>query len=234
MQIKNLSVSYPDKTVFDGFDLQVEEGKINVIMGVSGVGKTTLLNAIAGVIPYCGEIENKPERVSYIFQNDRLIDAISVYKNLDLILRAFVNDKNERKKRVENMLETLEISSLKNKLPTNLSGGERQRVALARAFLFESDVLLMDEPFKALDVALKSRIISLLIKLHSMDKRTIIFVTHAIDECLMTADVCHVLCGSPASVQKSFEIPYKHEERKLANENLNPFRLELIRTLYGE
>ena len=88
--VKNLTCSYEQKTIFDNFDVTFEQGKINVILGGSGVGKTTLLNAIAGIKSYEGQIEGCEGGVSYIFQKDRLIPSISVYNNLDLILKGVV------------------------------------------------------------------------------------------------------------------------------------------------
>jgi len=166
VKIENLKVAYGDNVIFDGFSVDFAEHKISVVLGGSGVGKSTLLNAVAGLLPYGGEIDACGAEASYIFQNDRLIPSITVYKNLDLILRGICKDKAERRRRIENMLAALEISELAGKLPRNLSGGQAQRVAMARAYLYPSGVLLLDEPFKALDTALKTRLIKQLIALH--------------------------------------------------------------------
>lgn len=158
--VKNLTCSYEQKTIFDNFDVTFEQGKINVILGGSGVGKTTLLNAIAGIKSYEGQIEGCEDGVSYIFQKDRLIPSISVYKNLDLILKGVVKDKAERKRMIEQTAVDLEIFDVLKSLPSEISGGQAQRVSMARAFLYPSDVMLLDEPFKALDTALKTRLIN--------------------------------------------------------------------------
>lgn len=99
--IKNFTCGYEQKTVFENFGVTFGQGKINVVLGGSGVGKTTLLNALAGLKTYEGSIEGCEDGVSYIFQKDRLIPSISVYKNLDLVLKGIVKDKNERKSRIE-------------------------------------------------------------------------------------------------------------------------------------
>ncbi|MEG2274022.1 MAG: ATP-binding cassette domain-containing protein [Clostridia bacterium] len=155
---KNLTVKYGEKVIFENLNIEFAKDKINVILGSSGVGKTTLLNVLAGLKEFDGTLEGADGNVSYIFQKDRLIPTISVYKNLDLVLKAKIADRHERKKRIIDMLEMLEISDLIDILPTKISGGQAQRVALARAFLFPSKILLMDEPFRALDTALKSRL----------------------------------------------------------------------------
>lgn len=96
--VSNLKCGYGDKVIFDGFDVTFKENAINVVLGGSGVGKTTLLNVLAGLKTYDGEISNVDGEVSYIFQKDRLIPTISVYKNLDLILRSVYKDKTTAKK----------------------------------------------------------------------------------------------------------------------------------------
>ena len=226
--IKDLNISYEDKVIFDSFNIEFEEKKVNVILGPSGIGKTTLLNSIAGILPYSGEIIGNDGGVSYIFQKDRLIPSISIYKNLDLIIKAIFKDKKERAKKIDEMLELLEISDCKNKYPTQLSGGQLQRVAIARAFLYPSDVLLLDEPFKALDSSLKYRLIRELLKINSINPKTMIFVTHAIDECLLTADNIFVLDNSPASIIYSESISSNQLDRKLSDEDLDSIRKKLL------
>lgn len=226
--IKNLVCGYEDKRIFDGFEATFEENKINVILGSSGVGKSTLLNAIAGLKSYEGEIDGIDGNVSYIFQKDRLIPTISVYKNLDLILRAVYKDKNNRKKMIEEMAKLVEIEPLLKKLPSEISGGETQRVAMARAFLYPSKVLLLDEPFKGLDTALKSRLIAKLVQLNSMEERTIIFVTHAIDECLLCADNWFVFAKNPVEIVAQGSIDIDKSARILTDNRLEKTRGELL------
>ena len=125
IRVKNFTCSYEQKTIFDNFDVTFEQGKINVILGGSGVGKTTLLNAIAGIKSYEGQIEGCEGGVSYIFQKDRLIPSISVYKNLDLILKGVVKDKAERKRMIEQTAVDLEISDVLKSLPSERRAGAK-------------------------------------------------------------------------------------------------------------
>lgn len=229
--VKNLSVSYGDQVVFDSFNAVFEGGKINVILGGSGVGKSTLLSAIAGLVPHSGEVVGVEGGISFIFQKDRLIPSISVFKNLDLTLKGVVKDKAERKKMIEDMLSVLEISDCRDKRPTEISGGQAQRVALARAFLFPSEVVLMDEPFKALDTALKHRLFDWLLKLEKRSQKTIVFVTHAIDECLLVADNYMVIAGSPAEIVLEGKILSDKENRKLTDEEFVEIRKGILKTL---
>lgn len=229
--VKNLTCSYEQKTIFDNFDVTFEQGKINVILGGSGVGKTTLLNAIAGIKSYEGQIEGCEGGVSYIFQKDRLIPSISVYKNLDLILKGVVKDKAERKRMIEQTAVDLEISDVLKSLPSEISGGQAQRVSMARAFLYPSDVMLLDEPFKALDTALKTRLIKQFAALQEKKNKTVVFVTHAIDECLLFADDYFVFDDAPVKIVLQGKINSKKSERKLTDKALEETRNSLLQAI---
>lgn len=229
--VKNLTCSYEQKTIFDNFDVTFEQGKINVILGGSGVGKTTLLNAIAGIKSYERQIEGCEGGVSYIFQKDRLIPSISVYKNLDLILKGVVKDKAERKRMIEQTAVDLEISDVLKSLPSEISGGQAQRVSMARAFLYPSDVMLLDEPFKALDTALKTRLIKQFAALQEKKNKTVVFVTHAIDECLLLADDYFVFDDAPVKIVLQGKINSKKSERKLTDKALEETRNLLLQAI---
>lgn len=229
--IKNFSCSYEQKTIFQNFDVTFEQGKINVVLGGSGIGKTTLLNAMASLKSYDGSIEGCEGGVSYIFQKDRLIPSISVYKNLDLVLKAVIKDKRVRKETIESTSEALGISDVLNSLPSEISGGQAQRASMARAFLFPSDVLLLDEPFKALDTSLKARLINKFVALQRQSKKTVVFVTHAIDECLLCADNYFVFAANPVEVVLKGSILSEKQERKLTDKNLEDTRNQLLKAL---
>ncbi|MCL2556682.1 MAG: ABC transporter ATP-binding protein [Firmicutes bacterium] len=185
ISIQNLNKDFGDTVVFKDFSCSFDNG-INIIMGPSGSGKTTLLNAFAGLEDYGGLIEidgikyqNKCDiLVSYMFQEHRLIVQKTVFQNLDFALFSSIKDKAERKDRIDTMLEAIGLTEAKSLYPRQLSGGMAQRAALARAFLFKSDILLMDEPFKGLDSDTKETVIDIFFKLWEKDKRTVLFVTH--------------------------------------------------------
>ena len=182
IKIEKIEVSYQNNKIYDNFSLDLEDNKITCILGSSGCGKTTLLNVLAGIVPYKGNIINFPQTVSYIFQEERLLENLTVMQNLlytagkDKILQA------------EEILKKTEILDKKNDYPLRLSGGERQRVAIARAFLSDADVLLMDEPFSSLDTALKIKLTNVFTNLlKEGKKRTVVFVTHDVEEAMMLA-----------------------------------------------
>ena len=225
---KNFSFSYPDKEIYKNFNTVFPGGKINVVLGASGVGKTTLLNALTGLSGFDGEIENMPKNVSYIFQSDRLVKTISVEKNLDFVLKNAIHDKTARKNAIYDMAELLEISDVLKRLPTEISGGQAQRVQMARAFLYPSEVMLLDEPFKGLDVSLKTRLIKKFLELWGRDGRTVVLVTHDVYDALLMGDKVFVLSGSPADIVYETELTVEKSERNLTDAAVTKYRDEIV------
>lgn len=225
---KNFSFSYPDKEIYKNFNAVFFGGKINVVLGASGVGKTTLLNALTGLSGFDGEIENMPKNVSYIFQSDRLVKTISVEKNLDFVLKNAIPDKTARKNAIYDMAKLLEISDVLKRLPTEISGGQAQRVQMARAFLCPSEVMLLDEPFKGLDVSLKTRLIKKFLELWGRDGRTVVLVTHDVYDALLMGDKVFVLSGSPADIVYETELTVEKSERNLTDAAVTKYRDEIV------
>lgn len=225
---KNFSFSYPDKEIYKNFNAVFFGGKINVVLGASGVGKTTLLNALTGLSGFDGEIENMPKNVSYIFQSDRLVKTISVEKNLDFVLKNAIPDKTARKNAIYDMAKLLEISDVLKRLPTEISGGQAQRVQMARAFLYPSEVMLLDEPFKGLDVSLKTRLIKKFLELWGRDGRTVVLVTHDVYDALLMGDKVFVLSGSPADIVYETELTVEKSERNLTDAAVTKYRDEIV------
>lgn len=225
---KNFSFSYPDKEIYKNFNAVFLGGKINVVLGASGVGKTTLLNALTGLSGFDGEIENMPKNVSYIFQSDRLVKTISVEKNLDFVLKSAISDKTARKNAIYDMAKLLEISDVLKRLPTEISGGQAQRVQMARAFLYPSEVMLLDEPFKGLDVSLKTRLIKKFLELWGRDGRTVVLVTHDVYDALLMGDKVFVLSGSPADIVYETELNVEKSERNLTDAAVTKYRDEIV------
>lgn len=183
IEIKNFSKSYTGETVYENFNLSLDEGAVTCILGASGSGKTTLLNAIAGLIDYDGSIPKL--KCSYIFQTPRLLPNLTVFENLKLVC----GDTDK----IYAMLEKVRLTDKAGSYPKRLSGGQVQRAAIARAFLYESDVILLDEPFSSLDLKLKNEICELFFGLRKEDKRCALFVTHDADEAAKVANRILVL-----------------------------------------
>ncbi|MDY5689053.1 MAG: ATP-binding cassette domain-containing protein [Eubacteriales bacterium] len=223
-----MSFYYTDNENYKNFKAVFLGGKINVVLGASGVGKTTLLNALTGLSGFDGEIENMPKNVSYIFQNDRLVKTISVEKNLDFVLKNAICDKTARKNAIYDMAKLLEISDVLKRLPTEISGGQAQRVQMARAFLYPYEVMLLDEPFKGLDVSLKTRLIKKFLELWGRDGRTVVLVTHDVYDALLMGDKVFVLSGSPADIVYETELTVEKSERNLTDAAVTKYRDEIV------
>ena len=178
ISIKNLCKSFGDLVVFENFNIDFEENKITVILGESGSGKTTLLNCIANLTDYVGEIDKV--KCSYVFQKPNLFNNLTVKENLTLI--------NPNESVVLDIAKKLRIEEKLSSFPKHLSGGQAQRVALARALIYKADLLLCDEPFNSLDLALKFSLLELVKTLHRENPRTTVFITHDIKEAIAIAD----------------------------------------------
>ena len=179
IELRNVTKRYGAQTVYEDFSLSLEEGKITCLLGASGCGKTTLLNMLAGLTPFEGEIVPAGLRCSYIFQQPRLVPNLTVGGNLRLVCKD--------EERIVGMLARVGLSEKRNAYPAELSGGQAQRVSVARAFLHPAKLFLMDEPFSSLDTALKIRLIGLFCELWREQSPTVVFVMHDAEEACMLA-----------------------------------------------
>jgi NitT/TauT family transport system ATP-binding protein len=188
IKLNHINFSYSNHTVFEDFNLNFEANKIHVIMGHSGCGKTTLLHLLASLLkPQHGTIEGIDNKhVSYIFQEPRLLPWRTVFENIKLSLNHL--DKEAEKTQLANeIIQKVGLSRFASYYPNQLSGGMQQRVSMARAFAFPSQLILLDEPFQNLDIKLKDEMIALFQCLWEFEKRTVVCVTHDIDEAIMLA-----------------------------------------------
>lgn len=205
ISIKNINKKFNNKIIFQDFNIDFYENEINCIVGKSGCGKSTLLNIISGIIPNDRKNFETIEKygVSYIFQDDRLIDWLTVEENIKLVVKKLYS-KKITDELIDKYLDLVGIKEYKNYYPQMLSGGLRQRVNIARAFIYPSNIVIMDEPFKSIDVINKEIIIENLKKILQKEERTVLFVTHDIDEALLISDKIYVLGNSPIEVKKIF------------------------------
>ena len=177
MKIENLSFSYLDKeiekVVFDGLNLE-SDSRIICLMGPSGCGKTTLLHILAGILkPYSGTVSDFPEKVSIMFQEDRLLPWLNAYENVALVMEGKLPHWKGQDDKASELLRCLDLDPAMD--INSMSGGMKRRVSLARALAFASDALLLDEPFKGMDEDLMQRAANFIRK---QDKTTVV-TTHS-------------------------------------------------------
>lgn len=178
IKLENINKEYGEKIVFENLSLSIEENAVTAVLGESGVGKTTLLNILSGAASYTGKMQNDSRKVSFVFQEDRLIPFMTVNENLEFVLGK--GDYTEK-------LRQVGIEEYKDSYPSSLSGGTARRVALLRAFLYDGDLMLMDEPFSALDLSTKYKVMQLFLKLWEQKRITAVIVTHDIEEAVFLA-----------------------------------------------
>ena len=226
--IKNLHLAYDNNVIYNNFSHTFQGDKVHVILGKSGCGKTTLLNAIANFVNYDGTINCG--KLSYVFQQPRLAHT-TVFGNVEMVLLNQIKDKTERQKTVQKYLDIAEIGTQSDSLVTKLSGGEQQRVSLARAFAYPSQVLLMDEPFKSLDLGIRKTLYKTLDNLLIQNPRTTILVTHDVDEALALADTIYILQDRPCILSQIYQIDTPRAQRDLYNNELLKLRQTLEKLL---
>jgi NitT/TauT family transport system ATP-binding protein len=188
MILNNITKRYVENIVFSNFNLNIDDNKITCILGKSGCGKTTLLNIIAHLTEYEGTTDVENEKISYIFQNQRLLNNLTVEQNLQYVLKNCNLSQTEINEKIVEILKLVKLEDNAKMYPKQLSGGMAQRVSLARAFVYPSKILLMDEPFKGLDISLKKHIIEIFKNLYNAHKKTTVFVTHDIEEAMLLGD----------------------------------------------
>ncbi len=231
IKIDNVTVSFKSKkgiyTAIDNISLNVKKGEIVTLIGHSGCGKSTLMNTISGMVkPTNGEVYANgnivkgpgPDR-GIVFQNYSLLPWLSVFQNIYVAVDSAIKDLSalEKKELVEKNLHMVNLWEHRHKLPGHLSGGMKQRVAIARAFAINPSILLLDEPFGALDALTKSSMHIELLKLWNLDNRnkTIVMVTHDIEEAIFLSDRVVVLNNGPASTIKEIvDVPLERPRNK--------------------
>lgn len=230
--LKDIRKSYDGNVIFDNFNIEFSEGNICCILGASGCGKTSLLNIIGGILkPDYGNIEGiENKSISYIFQEPRLLPWKTVRDNIDFVLSREINP-SERKTKLDELLKLVDMESFADYYPSQLSGGMSQRVSLARAFALPSQIILMDEPLSGLDVSLKRNILNRFVDIWKNDRRTVIYVTHDIDEALMLGNEIFVIGDKPVKVLLHKKIETALEKRNLVSPDISEIRNKILEVL---
>ena len=199
LRVANVSLSFGTVEVFQNLSVEIEHGEFVAVVGPSGCGKTTLLNLFSQFIkPSSGKVVCAA-RARMVYQHDSLFPWQTVSENIALGLR-HLNDNAERSRQLGDMLRLINLEGFENHYPHQLSGGMRQRVELARALIGDSDILLLDEPFSSLDYLTRIRLRNELARMLYKLPRTVVLVTHDIEEAAQLADRIIVLSDRPARI----------------------------------
>jgi len=198
----------------DRVSLTVAEGEFVCLIGASGCGKSTLLSLVAGLdAPTSGQVDTGGRRVAMMFQEHALLPWLTVGDNVELALRAVKVPKADRRGRTEQLLRTVRLDGFGAKRPHELSGGMRQRAALARSLALDADVLLMDEPFGALDAMTRDLLHDELERICAERTLTVMFVTHNVREAARLGDRVIVLSSRPGRVIGEYLVPREGPRR---------------------
>ncbi len=220
LKFEDVVVRFKSETIYDGLSFSVRQGEFLCILGPSGCGKSTSLRLMGNLLQsQGGEVsvtglppEQGWDKLAYVFQSPRLVPWRTARGNVELgmELRFGRGAQAERNKTAERLLTMVGLQKDMDKYPAMLSGGERQRVAIARALSVEPEIILMDEPFSALDLNTRRRMRSEIIRIWQETGKTVIFVTHDIEEALVLADRILLLSNKPTRALETIDL---HEPR---------------------
>lgn len=212
IEVKNLNVKYDELNILNDINISAKDSEIVALIGPSGCGKSTLLNVLAGLNKnYSGTVlingikpSPKQQTIGFIPQNYGLLPWLKVKDNIMLGLDI---KQGKKAKLPEKLIEDLGLSDLLDRYPRELSGGQRQRVSLARTFALNADLLLMDEPFSALDAITREEMQNVFINLWQTQKVSTVFVTHYVEEALYLGQKIVVLTDLPAKIYRIIDNP---------------------------
>ena len=261
IEINNLTVDYTEKkksfTALKNVSFSIEEGEFVSIIGSSGCGKSTLLSILEGINTATeGEILINGEPVTgtgpdrgVVFQHYSLFPWMTARRNVAFGIKQVNKNvsRAERYQLADEFLDKVGLERFKNKYPSQLSGGMQQRVAIARALAMDTDILLMDEPFGAIDAKNRTILQELLLELweNATPRKTVVFVTHDIDEAILLSDKIVMMTANPGRVYREIKVPFERprnrselvqtgEYTKFRNELLSLFYSDIVSRIGGE
>ncbi|MPZ87608.1 MAG: ATP-binding cassette domain-containing protein [Nitriliruptorales bacterium] len=248
LQLHDISKTYRTRTAqgnvqaLTPLNLDIDEGELVSFVGPSGCGKSTLLNIVAGLLPpttgevvFDGAAMTEPSRrVGFMFQQPVLLPWRSVQKNVLLPSEVFGLDPEEMKRRAEDVLRLVGLGDFRGALPQHLSGGMQQRVALARVLVYQPKVLLMDEPFGALDEFTRETMNLELLKLTKPEGITVLFVTHNISEAVFLADRVVVMSPRPGRISGIIDVPFSQRKIDVMRDPAFTDLVFQVRSLLGD
>ncbi len=205
LSLEEVRCAFGAVEVFNRLSLEIARGEFVALVGPSGCGKTTLLSLLSGFIKPTSGLVRKQGRVRMVYQQDGLFPWQTVAENISLGLRE-VKDEGERERQLREMLSLISLENFADHYPHQLSGGMRQRAELARALAGDTDILLLDEPFSSLDYLTRLRLRRELVRMLEELPRTVVLVTHDIEEAAQLADRVLVLSDRPATIRRELRL----------------------------
>ena len=239
ISIRNLQKRFGGINAIDNISLEIPEGTFFIIVGPSGCGKTTLLRILGGLEQVTSGVveitDPKPGRpsVSMVFQGDSVFPWMTVRENASYGLRMRNSPDVEVKDTVSRWLELTGLTRSADLYPHQLSGGMKQRVSIARAFANDPEVLLMDEPFSALDEQNKTILQQELLRIWETDKKTVVFITHSVDEAVTLGDRIMVMTATPGRMKATIDIPLERPRNVLELRH-NPQYGEIVYSIWAD
>jgi NitT/TauT family transport system ATP-binding protein len=231
IELQNIEVRYPQETrsALHDANFFVNEGEFVCLIGSSGCGKSTALKLIAGLIKPTSGTVVKPDRVAMSFQQGALFPWLTVYENVALGLRQTQTPPDLLHRIVERELRAMRIRDFAQKYPSDLSGGQRQRVGIARALAVDPHVLLLDEPFSALDPQTTAQLHDDLIDVWRRTKKTIVLVSHLIEEAVSLADRVILMKDGTVASEYRIDLPYPRRENDGFHKDVMKIRKDFFR-----
>lgn len=224
---KSISKKYEENLILENINFELYSGEIISILGPSGIGKTTFLNILIGLTEQTsGEIINFGNKIGYVFQEDRLVSWLNLFENIKLV------QKNSNDNEIFKNLELVGLSDYYNYFPSQLSGGMKHRGSIARALTYAGDIMLLDEPFKSLDIKLRLELLDLMKFLKDTRKIGFILVTHDIEEAVYVSDRILIFKGKPAKIVKEINVSKKRLNNQLKIEDEIILKKEIFESLY--
>lgn len=247
IEFENVELSFSGERIYDSVNFQVAQGEFVCLLGPSGCGKSTSLRIIgdllppdAGIVRVNGKAPAETwKQIAFVFQSPRLAPWRNALSNvlLGVELRYGKAEARRRETQAAALLELVGLSSSAGKYPLMLSGGERQRISIARALAVDPSIILMDEPFSALDPNTRRRMRSEIIRIWQETKKTVVFVTHDIDEAIQLADRIVVMSNKPTTVIETIHVEADRPRDPDKDVNLAALRnrlLDLFQTMEHE
>jgi NitT/TauT family transport system ATP-binding protein len=237
LHVRGLTVGFGGEPILEGIDLDVRAGEFASLIGPSGSGKTSILRAVTGLLrPEGGSVQLDVDarRVGFLFQDDALLPWRTARQNVSLGLRIRGVPTEEAEAKAEDWLASLGLGAFGSRYPRQLSGGQRKRVAIAQVLALEPRLLLMDEPFAALDAIVRTRLTEELLGWVEREHLTVLLVTHDLEEAISASDVVYVLSHGPRATIKARHDVAIERPRSLLDSRRHPAFAPLMDRLWDQ